>query len=444
LGAEESTKVAEGALPTVLCTFKNRGFMPGKRHHGSVVGLAAAAVSAAALIGAGSATAAPTVAVLAKGLNTPKYMAFGPGGGLYVAESGTGGGACVGGLGIAGSPTSFCAGTTGSVIDITTTGVRTILKNLPSVIEKDNGEVTGAMALTFTPQKKLVVLMRNTQSDAVGQTSVPGLPQLTFGQLLTPATVRIKTVTTVRENGKTVRKITYVSKSILKSLAKVSAFAAVNPQAGATLGGLPGETLYDSDPHDVTSYRGGYAVADAGANDVVLVSATGKVSLAARLPALNETVPAGSFGPGSPAETIAAQAVPSSVTVGPDGALYVGILRGIPGLPGTAEVDRIVPGQAPVAVVTGLTRVSDLAFTPAGNLLILESNTGGALAPPSAGGALMSATLNPSAAVTATDLGVPGLIDPTGLAVDSSGNAYISNDTAGAGAGEILKVSTIG
>ncbi len=43
--------------------------------------------------------------------------------------------------------------------------------------------------------------------------------------------------------------------------------------------------------------------------------------------------------------------------------------------------DRRMP--APVPVITGLTRVSDLAFTRAGKLLSLENNTGGALAPPS-------------------------------------------------------------
>ena len=405
-----------------------------------IAGLAAAAITSAALIGAGTATAAPTVSVVARGLSTPKYMAFGPGGGLYVAESGTGGRQCVNGLGVTGMPTRFCVGDTGSVLDITNKGTRTVLKGLPSSVEEDNHEVSGPIAVTFTGTSP-VVLMRNVQSDAIGESSVPGLPALTYGRLLTPHVVRFKVVKIVTRNGHKLRKVTYVKRTVLRSVADVSAFAASNPQPAATLGGLPGETLYDSDPHDVTRYHGGYAVADAGANDVVLVNAAGKVSLAARLPSEAETAPAGTFGVGAPAQAVQAQAVASSVTVGPDGALYVGVLRGIPGLPGSAEVYRVVPGQAPVPVVTGLTRVSDLAFTRSGSLLILENNTGGGLAPPSTGGALLTATLNGSTPVTATDLQVPGLVDPTGLAVDSGGDAYISNDSGQAGAGEIIKVS---
>ena len=218
-------------------------------------------------------------------------------------------------------------------------------------------------------------------------------------------------------------------------------FAATHPQSPATLGGLPGETVYDSNPHDLVAYRGGYAVADAGANDVMLVSSSNRVSIAARLPTEAETAPAGALGPGSPAQTSAAQAVPSSVTVGPDGALYVGVLRGLPGLPGSAAVYRVVPGQAPVPVITGLTRVSDLAFTRTGKLLILENNTGGALAPPSTPGALLSATLDGTTPVAATNLDVPGLLDPVGLAVSSSGAAYITNHASGAHKGDIIKVS---
>ena len=80
----------------------------------------ASAVALGALVAAGPAAAAPTVSVVAKGLNTPKYMTFGPGGGLYVAESGTGGKQCVPGLGVTGVPTRFCIGDTGSVVDVTT------------------------------------------------------------------------------------------------------------------------------------------------------------------------------------------------------------------------------------------------------------------------------------------------------------------------------------
>ena len=337
----------------------------------AIAGLAATAVFSAALIGAGTAAAVPVVSVVAKGLNSPRYLTFGPGGDLYLAVAGDGSNTrlqCQPGLSARDVVTQFCVGSSSAVDKITLTGHNTpLLKLLGSVRETDTGEVTGVNAVAFHGGHP-VVLFGNLQSDALGQSP--------FG---TGAFGYLEHLSTSRDG--TAQK-------------SISAFAATHPQSPATLGGLPGETVYDSDPHDLVPYRGGYAVADAGANDVLLVSATARVSIAARLPTVDETAPAGALGPGSPAQTIAAQAVPSSVTVGPDGALYVGVLRGLPGLPGSAAVYRIVPGQAPVAVVTGLTRVSDLAFTRAGNLLILENNTGGALASPSTPGALLSATLD--------------------------------------------------
>ena len=230
----------------------------------------------------------------------------------------------------------------------------------------------------------------------------------------------------------------------LNTDADIAAFQATHPQTPAALGGLPGETLYDSDPHDMVAYRGGYAIADAAANDVVWVHDSDQVTLLARLPTRPETALAGTLGPGTPAMTIDAQAVPSSVTVGPDGALYVGLLRGVPSLPGTAEVDRIVPGQAPQPVVTGLTRVSDIGFDPQGRLDILESSVAGGGDTSTSTGALLRATLNGSKPVAAANLGVRGLSSPVGLAISQTGTAYITNDTTTPGKGEVIAVTGLG
>jgi hypothetical protein len=83
--------------------------------------------------------AKPTVSVLAGGLNTPKYMTFGPHGSLYVAESGAVGCQCVALVGTTGAPTKACTGDTGSVDRIDQSGrVTTVLHGLASTTEQDN------------------------------------------------------------------------------------------------------------------------------------------------------------------------------------------------------------------------------------------------------------------------------------------------------------------
>src|SRR4029077_5475250 len=62
-------------------------------------------------------------------------------------------------------------------------------------------------------------------------------------------------------------------------------------------------------------------------------------------PAVAEQLPAGILGNPAPI-TVKAQAVPSSVAIGPDGALYVSLLRGVPSDPGTAYIYRVVPGHS--------------------------------------------------------------------------------------------------
>lgn len=367
----------------------------------------------------GSAASDPDTTVLVGGLNAPKYITLGPGG-LYVAESGTGGSSCV--AGVAGiSETHVCAGATGSIVRVSGHQATTLESGLASASVASTHGISGVTAVGFSGGRMFVLY----DDGGVGPTGVSGIASpygTCFGKL-----------DSVAGGG-----------GSLGTVADIAAFQATHPQAPATLGGLPGETLYDSDPHDMVPYQGGFVVADAAANDVVWVQDSGKVSVLGRLSTRLETAPAGMFGPGTPAMQIRAQAVPSSVAVGPDGAVYVGLLRGVPSLPGTAEVDRIVPGKAPQPVVTGLTRVSDIAFDPQGRLDILESGTTGGGDGSTSSGALLRADVHGSVPVQATDLEVKGLDSPVGLAIDAAGTTYISNDTATPGKADIIAVTGLG
>jgi hypothetical protein len=110
----------------------------------------------------------------------------------------------------------------------------------------------------------------------------------------------------------------------------------------------------DTNPYGVLALRDGTVlVADAGGNDLLRVWPNGTVRTVARfkprmvkVPAgLPKTDPEGNPTGLPPAGTpIRAEAVPTSITVGRDGAWYVGELRGFPGTPGTSQIWRIRPG----------------------------------------------------------------------------------------------------
>jgi hypothetical protein len=376
-------------------------------------GAIAAAAVTVAVAGAGAA-AAPNVKVIAKGLNSPKHLLYTTKG-VYVVESGLGGkkgsATCVSGPATGGpGTTTYCEGPTGAIALITGKHVKVAAGGLASVVEEDSGEVAGPSAVAVTKSGHLAVLYQDNLVNKDGSTSLAGAAKSVFGTF-------------------------QVGGGHSVNLAK---YAAAHPQNAATLGGTPGETTYDSDPYSVTAYRAGFAITDAAQNSLVYVTKPGKITFLARFPTHAESAPAGVLGP-QPV-TVNAQAVPTSVAVGPDGALYVGLLRGVPSTPGTADIYRVVPGHAPTIWASGLTAVTSIAFDAKGRLLATELSTGGLLS--GAPGALVRISANGKQVTT---LPVSGLSQPTGIAVAPNGTVYVANNGTSPGSakkpGEVLAIT---
>src|ERR1700747_3216844 len=259
------------------------------------IALAAAAVLAASLAGT---AAVPAVAkatpasiketVVQGGLNAPRHLVL-TRAGLVVTEAGIGGPAgtsnCATGPATEGAGTSqYCTGPTGGIFTISSRR-QTIpgRAKLPSVVEESIQEVPGPSAIAYGHGQEAVTI----DDFLVNKDGSNGLLPKPFASAF--GTLRLVS------HGKT-------------RVVDIAAFAAAHPQPPSSLGTIPGETPYDSDPYDVVAYRGGWVVADAGADDLLYVSATGRVSMLARFPAVAEQVPAGVFGNPTPI-TVDAQAV---------------------------------------------------------------------------------------------------------------------------------------
>jgi hypothetical protein len=177
-------------------------------------------------------------------------------------------------------------------------------------------------------------------------------------------------------------KLYRVSRGSAREIANLLDFeTSVNPDGG----------IIESNPFDVAVLTGGSAlVADAAGNSLLIVNERGKVDWIATLP--NELVSTANakqiFGCpdsgapqcGLPPE-IPAQPVATSVAIGPDGAYYVGELKGFPAPTGESRVWRIEPGSrhavcgsspACQVVADGFTSIVDLVFGRDGTLYVVE------------------------------------------------------------------------
>jgi hypothetical protein len=388
--------VALGAATSILLFTPGAAFAtaPAASHPGSSHGVRAMSRARAAALPA-------NISVVATGLNQPKKITIGPNGDLYVAESGldTVPAGCTDGTQAA------CVDTSGAIADVNPSGkVTTVVSGLPSYnADEGPGSASG-------PAEALVV---NGQIQIVEQ-----------GTSLNQTTGAVEPASANSFNLDALLSTPLSGAPVTKEADLAAYDFKYNPGLADTH--LQGESTYDSDPYGVTPWDGGLAIADAAGDDVLLYK-DGTLSTLAVLPLITEHVPAGDLGPGSPAASLPAQPVPTSLAVGPDGALYIGELGGAPYDVGDTNIYRLsAPGAALATVETGLTMVGDIAFDQAGRLLALTLDTAGLL-DPSTGLPAPGAITRFNKDGTRTVLASAGLEFPTGMAVASDGSIYVSN-----------------
>ncbi|GAB2964622.1 ScyD/ScyE family protein [Saccharothrix stipae] len=347
--------------------------------------LAAVGAVVVAVLTPATATAnAGGMTVVAQGLDNPRGLAFGPDGGLYVAESGRGGaGPCFPGP----EGGDVCFGDSGAITRIAGGAQNRVLTGLPSIAAPDGSGAIGPSDVDPQGGGRFYFTV-GLGADPAVRAGLPALGQEASAWLLAGG----------HHGG-------------WKQVADIGAYEArVNPD-----GGLP-----DTNPNSVLATPRGQVVADAGGNALLGVTQHGISTLAV-------------FGDrtidGQPV-----QSVPTSVVLGRDHALYVGELTGFPFPPGQARVHRVGPGGAATVFATGFTNIIDVGFDHRGRLYVLEIAHNGLLSGDPTG-ALIRVERDGSHTVVASE----GLVMPGGLAI-RDGAAYVSNCGVCPGGGTVVRI----
>ncbi|GID31293.1 ScyD/ScyE family protein [Paractinoplanes brasiliensis] len=186
----------------------------------------------------------------------------------------------------------------------------------------------------------------------------------------------------------------------------------------ATLAGAPPVEPPAAGPFDTASDRRGRVYVAEG-DTLVRLAPRGRRTTVASFP--SRVVPAPARLPdGTPrGGPVRMPPAPSAVTLGPDGAFYVGELTGFPFPPGRARVWRVVPGRPPEVFAGGFTAVVDLEWGP-GGLYVLELARHGLLSGDRTGALVRVEGRGRRATVVSS-----GLTAPSGLTI-SAGVAHVT------------------
>jgi hypothetical protein len=316
-------------------------------------------------------------AVAATGLDNPRGLDWSHGR-LFIAEAGTGGdGSCVPGI----FAPEICLGRTGAVTEVTRTGrQRRILEGLPSLAGPDGTFAYGPSDVSVRGGHAYV--------------SIGGPNETRNRELLTEAIARKLGTVQLRVGRRSI------------TVANIAEFV-----AGSDPDGPPEETNTNS----VLAGRGTVYAIDSGSNAFFGINRRGRVEL---LHVFDDV---------ALSNGMTVDAVPTNMVFGPDGAVYVSTLTGVPFPEGAATVWRW-DGVRMTAYAEGLTTAIDLDFGPDGSLYVVEMRSVIGLP-----GRVLRIAPDGTRTVVAD-----GLDFPTGVAVGDR-VFYVTNHGTSPGIGEVLR-----
>ncbi|MFD9902649.1 ScyD/ScyE family protein [Streptomyces sp. NPDC059063] len=319
------------------------------------------------------------VTVVASGLDSPRSLAFTPGGRLLVAEMGATPTECRG-EGFA----TRCYGLTGSIADVSSGKPVRIDRNLPTAFNQE--ETIGPNGLTVGRNGHIYTLQAGSpeQVPASLPRDLAGVLSKQYGSVMDITAGKRK----VLANPGTVNwKWTEDHPDLSKT------YPASNPYALTT---KPG---------------GGFYLVDAGSNTLNSVDRRGRVKVLAWVP----RSPAGS------------DAVPTCVDVGPDGGVYVGQITGHGNSATAAKVYRYSPKTKKLTVwQSGFSAISGCGFGANGDFYVTQFDTTGFLPTGDPVGNVIQIDRKTGKRTVLAD---KKLFAPTGFAAGPDGSIYVADKT---------------